>query len=45
MPRRRRKKTMRNNLPLLAALLLAPLAAQAQQVAPDTVRDHLWHFG
>ncbi len=29
---------------LLTALLLAPLAAQAQPAAPNTVRDHLWLF-
>ena len=31
-------------LSLAALLLLAPLAAKAQQVAPDTVRDRLWVF-
>jgi hypothetical protein len=29
----------------LLALLLAPLAAHAQQTAPDSVRDRLWLFG
>lgn len=35
---------MKPILTLLAALLLAPLAAHAQQPAPATVRDHLWLF-
>jgi hypothetical protein len=36
---------MRNALLTLAALLLAPLGAHAQQPASDTVRDRLWLFG
>jgi len=36
---------MRNALLTLAALLLAPLGAHAQQPAADTVRDRLWLFG
>jgi len=36
---------MKHTLILLTALLLAPLAAHAQQAAPDTVRDHLCLFG
>lgn len=36
--------TMKPALTLLATLLLAPLAAHAQQTAPATVRDHLWLF-
>jgi hypothetical protein len=36
---------MRNALLTLAALLLAPLGAHAQQAEANTVRDRLWLFG
>lgn len=35
---------MKTTLALLLSLLLGLLAAQAQQAAPNTVRDHLWLF-
>ena len=35
---------MKTTLALLLPLLLGLLAAQAQQAAPNTVRDHLWLF-
>jgi len=35
---------MKHTLTLLTVLLLAPLAAHAQQAAPTTVRDRLWIF-
>jgi hypothetical protein len=36
---------MKPTLVLLTALLLASPATQAQQSAPDSVRDRLWLFG
>jgi hypothetical protein len=36
-----KENTMKRNLPLLAALLLSPLAAHAQQTLPSTARDRL----
>lgn len=36
---------MKPTLTFLTALLLAPLAASAEQAASNTVRDHLWLFG
>lgn len=35
---------MKRTLTVLAALLLAPLVAYAQQTATPTVRDHVWLF-
>jgi hypothetical protein len=37
-------ETMKHTITLITALLLAPLAALAQQAAPNTVRDRLWVF-